>query len=102
MTSLTRVLTVKLFTKVATPCSLCAEAKENIDLASRQVQDRIKVELVDIEALGHESWNEKYMFDIPVGHVDGKEIFRHRIESAEMVKFFQEWERDGNGDGEEE
>lgn len=102
-----RVLTVRLFTKTTTQCSLCEAARDNIRLAARRIGRGIEIEEVDIEATGNQTWEDvffskffvslsrydKYMFDVPVGHVEGKEIFRHRITPDRMVEIFKDWEK---------
>lgn len=44
----------------------------------------IRVEKIDIAAPGNERWFQAYRHDIPVIHLDGREIFRHRVVEREL------------------
>lgn len=37
------------------------------------------MEEIDITAVGNKEWFEKYKYDIPVIHLNGQEIMRHRV-----------------------
>ena len=39
-----------------------------------------ELECVDISAPGNEKWHEKYRNDIPIVHLNGEEVFRHRVD----------------------
>ena len=43
-----------------------------------------ELEMVDISAPGQEKWFEAYKNDIPVVHLDGKEVFRHRVDERAL------------------
>lgn len=48
---------------------------------------KIKVENVDIMKWPeNKDLHDQYMFDIPVGFVKGKELFRHRVDEDEVLK----------------
>lgn len=34
----------------------------------------------------NQEWHDKYVFDIPVISLDGRELFRHRVDAAELTK----------------
>uniref|UniRef100_A0A6B2LVP7 Glutaredoxin-like protein n=1 Tax=Arcella intermedia TaxID=1963864 RepID=A0A6B2LVP7_9EUKA len=70
-------------------CSLCANAKRNILQVSKQLNDRIVVQEVDITEPGNEKYFEMYKYDIPVGLIGKKEIFRHRIEPHQLLQIIQ-------------
>ncbi len=67
---------ITFFTKP--DCSLCRSALYVI----KRVRARTPFELdcVDISAPGNEKWFEAYHSDIPVVHLNGREIFRQRID----------------------
>ena len=74
---------ITFFTKP--DCPLCDSAWFVIDkvCAGRYV----RVEKVDISAAGNEGWFEAYQHDIPVVHLNGREIFRHRVVEKELRRF---------------
>jgi len=59
-------------------CSLCDAAL----FVLRRVRAAHPFELavVNIDEPGQESWHAAYRHDIPVVHLNGVEIFRHRID----------------------
>ncbi len=67
---------VTLFTKSA--CCLCDTAR--FVLGRVQVRQPFDLEVVDISAPGQEQWHAAYAEHIPVIHVNGREICRHRID----------------------
>ncbi len=72
--------TVTFFTKP--DCSLCSAALYVI----KRVQTALPfdLELVDISAPGRERWHDAYKHDIPVVHLNGVEICRHRVNEREF------------------
>jgi len=56
-----------------------------------QVNNRIEVVEVDIEQPVNKAWYDLYKNDIPVGHIDGKEFFRHRIDEDTVLEAFNKW-----------
>ncbi len=68
-------------------CSLCRAAWFVIE----RVRGRIDfdVERVDIDAPGNEHWHAAYRHDIPVVHLDGREVFRHRVDEARLVELLR-------------
>ena len=67
--------TVRLFTKAG--CTLCDVAKEV--LAGAAVERPHTLEAVDITDADNAVWFDKYKYDIPVLHIDGKYWAKHRI-----------------------
>jgi len=67
--------TVKLFTKDG--CTLCDVAKDVLAMAAAQRPHTL--EKVDITDPENSAWWDKYKYDIPVLHVDGKYWAKHRI-----------------------
>lgn len=58
-------------------CTLCRGALYVIERVRTDIS--FELESVNIAAAGEEKWFELYKHDIPVVHLNGKEIFRHRI-----------------------
>lgn len=69
-------------------CSLCDAAL----FVLRRVRAAHPFELtvVNIDEPGHESWFAAYRHDIPVVHLDGVEIFRHRIDERRLRAILRE------------
>ena len=65
-------------------CSLCRGALYVIE----RVRARIPFELVSVDITAHENerWFEAYRHDIPIVHLNGKEIFRHHIDERRLHK----------------
>ncbi|XP_066037962.1 glutaredoxin-like protein C5orf63 homolog [Chamaea fasciata] len=62
-----------LFTKK--PCPLCDEAKEVLEPYKR----RFILQEVDITLPENSAWFDKYKYDIPVFHLNGKFLMKHRV-----------------------
>ncbi|KAL2294780.1 hypothetical protein Nmel_008529 [Mimus melanotis] len=63
-----------LFTKK--PCPLCDEAKEVLEPYKR----RFIFQEVDITLPENSAWYDKYKYDIPVFHLNGKFLMKHRVD----------------------
>ncbi|XP_068033648.1 glutaredoxin-like protein C5orf63 homolog [Anomalospiza imberbis] len=63
-----------LFTKK--PCPLCDEAKEVLEPFKR----RFILQEVDITLPENSAWYDKYKYDIPVFHLNGKFLMKHRVD----------------------
>ncbi|KAM7024303.1 glutaredoxin-like protein C5orf63 homolog isoform 1-T2 [Acridotheres tristis] len=63
-----------LFTKK--PCPLCDEAKEVLEPYKR----RFILQEVDITLPENSVWYDKYKYDIPVFHLNGKFLMKHRVD----------------------
>ena len=74
--------TVRLFTKAG--CTLCDVAKDVLKDASTERPHTL--EAVDITDPEHAEWWEKYKYDIPVLHIDGKYWAKHRITREASVE----------------
>ena len=60
-------------------CHLCEEALEEIEIAGIKGFDLVEINITtDLDLY------ERYKNDIPVVLVDGKEIFRHRLNAKEF------------------
>jgi len=69
-------------------CSLCDAAL----YVARRVGTQIPFDLriVDISAPGNEKWLNAYRDDIPVLHLNGAEVFRHRVDEHRFRKLLDE------------
>uniref|UniRef100_A0A669QQA1 Glutaredoxin-like protein n=2 Tax=Phasianus colchicus TaxID=9054 RepID=A0A669QQA1_PHACC len=63
-----------LFTKK--PCPLCDEAKEVLEPYKR----RFILQEVDITLPENSAWYNKYKYDIPVFHLNGKFLMKHQVD----------------------
>ena len=71
---------VTLFTKQA--CCLCDTARFVLERVRTRAP--FELEVVDISAPGCEVWLAEYADHIPVVHVDGREVCRHRIDEKRI------------------
>lgn len=62
-------------------CGLCEEAVEAIQRVQRRVPFELSV--VDITTLAHDLLL-RYRYDIPVVTVDGRELFKHRVDEKAL------------------
>ncbi|KAM4879396.1 glutaredoxin-like protein C5orf63 homolog [Sylvia borin] len=62
-----------LFTKK--PCPLCDEAKEVLEPYKR----KFILQEVDITLPENSAWYDKYKYDIPVFHLNGMFLMKHRV-----------------------
>lgn len=74
---------ITFFTKPA--CTLCSGAMYVV----RRVRNdhQFELDVVDISLAGNEKWAEAYRDHIPVIHLNGREIFRHRVDEKRL----REW-----------
>jgi len=42
----------------------------------------------------NKTWFDKYEYDIPVGHLNGKFLFQHRIEPDELKSLLEKFEKE--------
>jgi len=56
-------------------CPLCDEAKAVLG----SYKHRFRFEEVDITEKGNETWFEKYRYEIPVFHLNGSFLMKHRV-----------------------
>lgn len=63
-------------------CSLCDAAWFVVDKVARA--HGVPVERVDISAPESSAWYALYAEHIPVVHLDGVEIFRHRVDERRL------------------
>ena len=70
-------------------CSLCIPVKQLLVRATQQ-RPGLKLEVVDITLPENAAWQRRYRFHIPVVHLDGAEIARHRLSEAELEEALRE------------
>jgi len=63
-------------------CSLCDAAWFVVEKVSRALG--VPVEVVDISQPDAADWHARYREHIPVVHLDGEEIFRHRVDERRL------------------
>ncbi|XP_077394824.1 glutaredoxin-like protein C5orf63 homolog [Festucalex cinctus] len=63
-----------LYTK--DPCPLCDEAKE----ALQPLKHKFVLQQVDISLPENRAWRDKYKWDIPVFHLNGRFVMKHRVD----------------------
>ncbi|CAO1628787.1 unnamed protein product [Parajaminaea phylloscopi] len=86
---------VTLFT--GTDCSLCDVVKETLQEARKEGAD-FSVEFYNIrdDSLPDvQRWRRAYQYDIPVVHLDGVEIARHRMEKTSFLAKLRERQQSG-------
>jgi len=71
---------VTFFTKPE--CTLCRAALYVIKRV--QSQEPFELDCVDISLGENKSWFAQYKHDIPVVHLNGVEIFRHRVNERQL------------------
>ncbi len=71
---------ITFFTKE--DCTLCNAAMYVVERVRRKIP--FYLETIDITAAGQERWFELYKDHIPVVHLDGEEIFRHRVDERTL------------------
>ncbi|KNC75320.1 hypothetical protein SARC_12153 [Sphaeroforma arctica JP610] len=69
-------------------CMLCDQAKQVL----LEVEDEAphSVEWIDITDPREKEAFDEYKWDIPVLHLNGKEIMRHRFDAKKLVKLLHE------------
>ncbi|KAM6475489.1 glutaredoxin-like protein C5orf63 homolog [Python bivittatus] len=67
-----------LFTKH--PCSLCEEAKVMLE----PHKHKFILQEIDITLPDHSVWLEKYKYEIPVFHLNGKFLMKHRVDIQKL------------------
>ncbi|KAK5580681.1 hypothetical protein RB653_000704 [Dictyostelium firmibasis] len=67
-------------------CSLCQDAKEIIYPAVEEdfPKDRFKIEEIDIDKQENKEYFDRFKNDVPVGMIDKKIIFKHRIDEDKL------------------
>ncbi len=65
-----------------TNCPLCVEVKEEIAKAKTV----FALEVVEINIEENPEFYEKYKFEIPVIHINGRKAFKYRLEYDRLIK----------------
>lgn len=71
---------ITFFTKAC--CPLCDSAWFVVNKLRRRIP--FEVERIDVAEPGQERWHALYADHIPVIHVNGVEVFRHRVSEREL------------------
>lgn len=72
---------VTLFTRQN--CHLCETAHEIIERVGLRIP--FTLEIIDVDDPDHEHWLDQYDHHVPVIHVDGTEIARHRLNEEKLI-----------------
>ncbi|KAL7380285.1 hypothetical protein ABVT39_014970 [Epinephelus coioides] len=78
--------TLTLYTK--DPCPLCDEAKEELE----PFKHRFVLQQVDITLPENKAWFNKYRWDIPVFHLNGQFVMKHRVDMVLLDKLLRDAE----------
>lgn len=78
-------LKIRFFTR--DECQLCDAAWFVVSRVARRFG--ATVERVDIDENGNEPWRKLYDHDIPVVHLDEREIFRHRVDEKALREMLE-------------
>uniref|UniRef100_A0AAZ1XVY2 Glutaredoxin-like protein n=1 Tax=Oreochromis aureus TaxID=47969 RepID=A0AAZ1XVY2_OREAU len=70
------------------PCPLCNEAKEQL----QPFRHRLVLQQVDISLPENRLWWDRYRWDIPVFHLNGQFVMKHRVDTALLDKLLQDAE----------
>ncbi|KAM7375647.1 hypothetical protein PAMP_005440 [Pampus punctatissimus] len=76
--------TLTLFTK--DPCPLCDEAKEVL----QPLRHRFVFQQVDISRPENREWFDRYRWDIPVFHLNGQFVMKHRVDVVLLDKLLND------------
>ncbi|XP_013367812.1 PREDICTED: glutaredoxin-like protein C5orf63 homolog isoform X3 [Chinchilla lanigera] len=87
--SKTTLPVLTLFTK--DPCPLCDEAKELL----KPYKNRFVLQEVDITLPENSAWYKRYQFDIPVFHLNGQFLMKHRVNISKLEKQLLKLEQQG-------
>ncbi|SJX63340.1 uncharacterized protein SRS1_14160 [Sporisorium reilianum f. sp. reilianum] len=74
-----------------TDCQLCDVMKHEISQAAHTVPIQLTTYNIRDDALPDvHRWRRKYQYDIPVLHLDDREIFRHRVTAQQLIQKLRE------------
>ncbi|KAM6986789.1 glutaredoxin-like protein C5orf63 homolog [Aplochiton taeniatus] len=85
----TKLPTLTLFTK--DPCPLCDDAKEVLE----PYKHRYVFQQVDITLPENKVWYDKYKYEIPVFHINGQFLMKHRVDISLLEKHLAKAEEAG-------
>ncbi|XP_061127930.1 glutaredoxin-like protein C5orf63 homolog [Syngnathus typhle] len=72
------------------PCPLCDEAKE----ALQPLKHKFVLQQVDISHPENQVWRDKYKWDIPVFHLNGRFVMKHRVDVKLLDKLLDDHHSD--------
>jgi glutaredoxin len=72
--------TITLFTRPN--CHLCDSARHVIEQAAQRT--RFNLEIINIDAEGQQHWLDQYDHHVPVIHIHGREIARHKLDPGTL------------------
>ncbi|KAM7375649.1 hypothetical protein PAMP_005440 [Pampus punctatissimus] len=68
------------------PCPLCDEAKEVL----QPLRHRFVFQQVDISRPENREWFDRYRWDIPVFHLNGQFVMKHRVDVVLLDKLLND------------
>ncbi|GAC96580.1 glutaredoxin domain protein [Pseudozyma hubeiensis SY62] len=81
-----------------TDCQLCQVMQQQITKASEELPIQLSTYNIRDDSLPDvHAWRRKYQYDIPVLHLNDKEIFRHRVTAQQLIQRLQQESEDANG-----
>ncbi|KAL1935888.1 hypothetical protein VTP01DRAFT_22 [Rhizomucor pusillus] len=89
----TRRITLTLFS--SSTCSLCTTAKEAITRVQKQHPFQLSVLDIHKDDECPKEFAEKYMFDIPVVHLNDKFLTQHRVPEDKLLAALKKYEVTG-------
>ncbi|KAJ7335648.1 hypothetical protein JRQ81_013589 [Phrynocephalus forsythii] len=87
----TNLPVLTLFTKK--PCPLCDEAKAVLE----PYKHKFILQEIDISLPHNSAWFEKYKYDIPVFHLNGQFLMKHRVDMEKLEDHLLKLEMQDNG-----
>nr|XP_061798705.1 glutaredoxin-like protein C5orf63 homolog [Nerophis lumbriciformis] len=76
------------------PCPLCDEAKEALE----PLKHKFVLQRVDISRPENRVWYDKYKWDIPVFHLNGRFVMKHRVDVDLLKKLLNSQHGDRSTD----
>lgn len=71
-------------------CSLCEKAKEKILL----YKDSLPIQVDEIDITKDEKLYEKFKYEIPVIFINGKKIFKYKVDTERLNRILKELSED--------
>lgn len=81
---------ITLFTRLN--CSICDKAKQAlINVSNNPPPGHIlEVEHVDIDLPGNKQVHDKYNYNVPIGFMNGQEVFRYWVNEEKIAQILQQ------------
>lgn len=73
---------LKLVLYTRDDCCLCDRAKARLERLAR----RFPIDVVERDVDADSTWRESYGDDVPVGVLEGRKVFKHRVDPAALER----------------